>query len=99
MNTKGLIDNVYVIKPNWRVKYTITPEYIKKTGGWPFTAEKGNRFYDELVAMFRANQEEGIPLNDKFWDQAAVAYQYGYSHWLLNKFQKYSPMTYDYSRR
>ncbi len=99
MNLSGEVDNKYVFKINWLTTFTITPEYVKKTGGWPFTVEKGNRNYDIYVAMFRGWEDKGIPLNDKFWEQAAVAYQYGYSHWLKNDFIKYSPMTYDYTTR
>jgi len=99
MNLSGLVDKEYVIQPNWKTRFTITPEYVKKTGFWPFTVEAGNRSYDMYVAMFRAWEEEGIPLNDKYWNEAAVAYQYGYSHWLKDKFIEYSPMTYDYTTR
>lgn len=99
MNISGLVDNKYVIKTNWITTFAITPEYVKKTGGWPFTVEAGKRDYDVYVAMFRAWLEEGVPTNDKYWKEAAVAYQYGYSHWLKDKFIEYSPMTYDYTAR
>lgn len=103
MNTEGYgypVRVPFVIKTGRITEFEVTPEHVKKIKGFfPFTVKAGNRFYDMYVAMFRAYNKEGIPLNDKEWNRAALAVQYDRSHWLKAKYLEYFPNTYDYTKR
>lgn len=98
----------FKVRENWFVSFDVSAKEIKKVYGfWPFTIPAGNRKYDSLVAQWRAAGEADvivkpqdiIEANEAQWDKAAIAFQYGYSNPLLPAFKKYSPMTYDYSKR
>lgn len=100
INKSGKVDQKYEVKTSWVQKWIVTPEYVQKKFGFvPIKVEAGKRDYDVYVTMLRAYCWEGMPLVDLYWKEAAQRVQYGGTHWLKNKFLKYSPMTYDYTSR